>query len=168
MILAKTMLRDVKDRSMKLVVFRGVLVAALLGLSSGAAQAIPITYEMSGNGGYDNPIGSFTYDAASNTYSNVNIWSLDHYTSARSTSTASFLRSTGLLGTSLQLNFASPLSDAGGAISFTGYEQGLLTLFGRISRSGTVSSSGVPSPNVALLFGIGIIGVLLVPRRERA
>ncbi len=153
------------------------LVAMLLVSVAGTANAVPIIYSMTGNGFYDNPIGSFTYDASTNTYSDVSIWSLDYYGSARSSSTASSFRSTGALGTTLRLNFSDPLTDAGGAISFTGYEQGLLTFFGRVARSGMVDGSSasaarsggsVPAPDAALLLGLGLIGLWLAPRRKAA
>lgn len=146
-----------------------VVIAAFMAfVVAGTANAVPITYSMTGNGFYDNPIGSFTYDAATNTYSDVSIWSLDYYGSALATSTVSSFRSTGVLGTTLRLNFSSPLTDAGGHISFTGYEQGLLTLFGRVARSGTVDGGSVPEPNAAVLLGLALIGLWLAPRRAAA
>ena len=100
---------------------------ALLALAANTAQAIPITYSMTGSGIYSNPVGSFTYDATTNLYSNVSIWSLDYYGSATGNATDRLFRSVGVIGTVLRLTFSSPLSDAGGTISFSGYEQGLLT-----------------------------------------
>ena len=38
-------------------------VLALLALAASQAHAIPVTYSMTGNGIYDNPVGTFTYDA---------------------------------------------------------------------------------------------------------
>jgi len=150
-----------------------VLALALLALGASQAQAVPITYTMSGNGGYDNPIGSFTYDAATNAYSDVSIWSLDYYSSALSSSTASSFRSIGAIGTSLRLTFSSALTDAGGDFTFTGYERGILTLFGRVVRSGEIHSvepsiqgSSVHEPNASLLLALGLIGLWLAPRRR--
>ena len=127
---------------MRKIMFAPVL--ALLALVATQAHAIPVSYSIHGNGLYDNPVGSFTYDATSNAYSNVSIWSLDYYTSATGNSTDRLLRATGVLGSVLRLTFASPLSDAGGNISFSGYERGLLTLFGRVNRVGEVSGGGNP------------------------
>jgi hypothetical protein len=143
-------------------------VLALVALAAGQAHAIPISYTLTGNGIYDNPVGSFTYDATTNFYTGVDIWSLDHYTSAVGNTADTLLRSNGaLFGTILRLTFSAPLTDAGGNISFSGYEQGVLTLFGRVVRTGTASGSGasVPEPGAALLFLLGVAGVRFFPQR---
>ncbi len=104
------------------------LVLTALGLLAGQAQAIPVNYSIGGNGIYGNPVGTFTYDATTNLFSNVDIWSLDHFSSATGNSADSLLLATGAMGIVLRLVFASPLSDAGGTITFSGYERGVLTL----------------------------------------
>jgi hypothetical protein len=146
-------------------------VLALLALAAGPVHAIPVSYTMTGNGIYDNPVGTFTYDAATNIFSSVDIWSLDHYTAAIGNNADTLLRSTGaLFGTTLRLTFSAPLTDAGGNISFSGYERGILTLFGRVIRSGSVESgsTNVPEPSAALLLLLGLAGVRYFPRRMAA
>ncbi len=146
-------------------------VLALLALAASQAHAIPVTYSMTGNGIYDNPVGSFTYDADSHSYSSVSIWSLDYYSRAVGDATNQVMNATGLMGTRLMLTFSAPLgTDASGNITFSGYEQGILTFFGRarqIERSGTVTSTGasVPEPSAALLLLLGLAGVWFAPRR---
>ena len=144
-----------------------ISILALLALAANQAHAIPITYSMAGSGLYGNPVGSFTYDAATDAFSNVSIWSLDHYGSA--TGNDNRLNSTGALGTILRLTFSSSLSDAGGNVGFSGYEQGVLTLFGRVARNGQVSggsSANVPEPGTVLLLSAGLFGLALARRRS--
>jgi hypothetical protein len=83
-------------------------VLALLALVAGQARAIPVAYTMTGNGFYDNPVGTFTYDATTNVFTGVDIWSLDHYTSAIGNNADTLLRSTGALGTIMRLTFSAP------------------------------------------------------------
>lgn len=153
------------------------ILLTVLGLVAGQAQAIPVTYSISGNGIYGNPVGSFTYDATTNLFSSVDIWSLDHFTSATGNSADGLLLATGAMGTVLRLVFASPLSDAGGTISYSGYERGVLTLGVRRVREGTVTSivpgassgaAGVYEPGATLLLILGLAAVFLVPRRRLA
>jgi hypothetical protein len=104
------------------------LVLTALGLLASQAQAIPVNYSIGGNGICGNPVGTFTYEATTNLFSSVDIWSLDHFSSATGNSADSLLLATGAMGIVLRLVFASPLSDAGGTITFSGYERGGLTL----------------------------------------
>jgi hypothetical protein len=145
-----------------------LLAIALMGLGTSAAHAVPITYTVTGNGLlYGNPVGSFTYDAASNTYSNISLWSLDHYNRAAAGSSASSLTAIGVMRSVLSLVFSAPLTDAGGNLTFTGYERGVATLWGRLEISGEVRGANVPEPAAALLLGLGLVALWLAPRRER-
>ena len=147
-----------------------------IGWVASEAHAVPVTYAIEGNGVYGNPVGSFTYNASTNLFSNVDIWSLDHYTFATGNSTDSLLRATGAMGSVLRLVFDSPLTDEGGLLTFSGYEQGVLTLGLRLRREGEASSSlvtassgaGVYEPGATLLFVLGLLLVLLFPRRGLA
>jgi len=157
---------------------RQTLAAFLItavGLLATQAQAMPVSYSIDGSGFYGNPVGSFTYDASTNRFSNVDIWSLDHFTSATGNATDRLMRATGALGSVLRLVFDSPLSDAGGVLTFSGYEQGVLTLGLRLRREGAASSNivsgsgtGVYEPGATLLFILGLALVLLMPRRSLA
>jgi hypothetical protein len=152
------------------------LLVTVLGLAASQVHAVALTYSIEGDGVYGNPVGSFTYDAATNLFSNVDIWSLDHYTSATGSSTDRLLRATGAMGSVLRLTFNSPLSDSGGLLTFSGYEQGVLTLGLRLRRQGEASSNlvtaasgaGVYEPGATLLFVLGLLLVLVVPRRGLA
>lgn len=145
-----------------------ILAAALLGLGASAAHAVPITYTVTGNGLlYGNPVGSFTFDAATNTYSNVSLWSLDHYNRADASSSASSLMAIGVMRSVLSLVFSAPLTDAGGNFTFTGYERGVLTFWGTVARSGDARSASVPEPAAPLLLGLGLLALWLAPRRNR-
>jgi len=155
------------------------LLVTVLGLLAGQTQATPVTYAIDGSGIYGNPVGSFTYDASTNLFSNVDIWSLDHFTAAAGNATDRLLRATGALGSVLRLVFDAPLSDAGGVLTYSGYEQGVLTLGFRLRRegaassnivaaSGTGSGAGVYEPGATLLFILGLVLVFLMPRRRVA
>lgn len=152
----------------KLMRIMGLSILATLALVANQAQATQITYSITGNGFYDNPMGSFTYDAKENKYSSVSIWSLGYYGSASGGDTV--LASTGsLFGTKLWLEFHEPLSYAGGNVGFSGYEKGLLTFFGRVKRSGTINGPvGVPEPGALLLLGAGLVGLGFLRRRSNA
>ena len=148
--------------------FASIAAIALLALNIGTAQAVPITYSVEGDAWLDRPFGTFTYDASTNTYSNVSIWSSDYYSVAdASTSTPLILRAIGLLNSVLHLEFDTALTDAGGNIGFTGWERGILVWRGHAIRSGEVTGANVPEPSAALLMGLGIAGLLL-GRRMRA
>jgi hypothetical protein len=163
-----------KDVAMARRTLSGLLLA-VLGLVASQAQAIPVNYAISGSGVYGNPVGSFTYDAATNHFTNVDIWSLDHFTTATGSTTDRLLRATGALGSVLRLTFAAPLTDAGGTLSFSGYEQGILTMGLRVVRFGSATSNsivpaslgaGVYEPGATLLLILGLVAVFLIPRRN--
>jgi hypothetical protein len=163
-----------KEVSMARRTLSGILIT-VLGLLATQAHAIPVNYTISGNGIYGNPVGSFTYNAATNQFTNVDIWSLDHFTVATGNSSDSLLRATGELGSVLRLVFTAPLSDAGGTLNYSGYEQGILTLGFRVARAGSATSivpaangAGVYEPGATLLLILGLAAVFVIPRRRLA
>jgi hypothetical protein len=151
--------------------FTTIAAIALLALNIGTAQAVPITYTVEGDALFDRPFGTFTYDAEageSGTYSNVSIWSSDYYRMVDADeSNATALQLIGLLNSVLRLEFDTALTDAGGNISFSGWEKGILVWKGFARRSGEVIGANVPAPSAVLLMGLGIAGLLL-GRRMRA
>jgi hypothetical protein len=154
-------------KEFRVFTFASIAAIALLALNIGTAQAVPITYSVEGDAWLDRPFGTFTYDASTNTYSNVSIWSSDYYSVAdASASTSMALQAIGLLNSVLRLEFDTAL-DAGGNIGFSGWERGALVWRGYAKRSGEVIGANVPEPSAALLMGLGIAGLLL-GRRMRA
>ena len=155
-------------RGSSAVKIAGLAILATLSLAAGQASAMPITYSITGNGIYDNPVGSFMYDAAGG-YSHVSIWSLDYY--GKASGNANSLSATGsILGWKLNLNFSGSLPTSGGSVSFKGTE-GLRTFFGHVvlPRSGTIDGAvNVPEPGALFLLGAGLIGLGLVRRRSVA
>ena len=147
--------------------FTTIAAIALLALNLGTAQAGPITYTVEGDAWLDRPFGTFTFDTDTDTYSNVSIWSSDYYRIVDTGESNAFvLQVIGLLNSVLRLEFHGSL-DAGGNISFSGSERGVLVWTGFARRSGEVIGANVPAPSAALLMGLGIAGLLL-GRRMRA
>lgn len=48
------------------------VLITVLGLAASEVQAVSLRYSIEGNGVYGNPVGSSTYDAATNFFSRVN------------------------------------------------------------------------------------------------
>ena len=139
---------------------------AMLALAANQAHAIPISYSMSGNGIYDNPVGSFTYDVATNRYSNVSIWSLDYYASAGGSATA--MRSTGLIGCGALVDFQQPAVGCRGQHQLLRSRAGLLTFSDGCTGKGAFNggSANVPEPDPFPVPGVGLAGLGIVRRRS--
>jgi len=128
---------------------------------SAASTAAPIVWTFDSTS-LMSPSGQFTFDASTSTYSDVNIvgFLLDDYVSA--SGTALSLTSNGdFFGDLLSISFNAPLTDLGGTVAFTGFEDA--GVFGIFDIAGSViaPSQSVPAPATLALLGLGVLGLRL-------
>jgi hypothetical protein len=140
-----------------------VAVLAAASLWCGQAFAIPITWQVDGNNFLGNPSGSFVYDATTNVYSGIDLageLGVPYHAFVSGNSTT--LTAASQIFTTLSLYFTSPLTNAGGTISFTSATGSFL---GSIRGSGGTVAARVPEPGTLSMLGAGLVGLALIRRR---
>jgi len=166
------------------------IIGALCFILTTSVQAAPVTWTLNDVGFDDGEIleGSFTFDADTNSYSNVYIYSSDYsYAGYSDTALPPFVIWNSIYSSSnenylggetaydfvglfiLDLRFDSALTNAGGSVSLlpTSYEglyQGEFVAFERAVVSGTLSAVPIPAP--AWLFGSALAGLGWMRRKQ--
>jgi len=144
-----------------------------------SAQAIPVSWTLSAssNTWYTNAYGTFTYDADTNVYSNINLTTNsasgyfdDYLPDTVAIAKSDFLRTDGFCGIGpcwLALSFGDALTNAGGTVSLvpSSFVRNLDT-DGIASLAGSVSASNVPVPAAVWLFGSALAGLGWIRRTQ--
>lgn len=175
--------------------FARIALCAGLAAMASLAQASPVHWVLNGVQFTDGSTatGSFDFDAATTTYSNVSITTSTNSTTYLTTDLATVfgLDATGInlidnfvsggnnSGSAiLNLDFVSALTDAGGVvgitIGFPSFEGSCLaancgsgTILRESVRGGSVVGTAIPEPGVLSLVGLSLAGLALT-RRSRA
>ena len=156
-----------------------LLLAALLMLSPLVANAIPITWTISNSTNGNHNGGMFDYDADTGIYAPVDISGccIDDYdlnngaTVDLANSNASQLSLDGYIyPDSLLLEFAAPLTNAGGVLSVNWFEKlnylDVSNTDYNYSGTMTITSASVPEPTTLALLGLGIAGIGFSRKRK--
>lgn len=174
-----------------------VVLAIALAAASGLTQAAPITWTLSGVTFVDlsTASGSFSYDAATQTYvswnitttptvnrflnGNTSLLGATYTTNSLTNASTSYFQNPSsfgvknLAGNSFGLNFSQPLTAAGGSVALLSFAKGF-EFAGFNSRSVTAGSvfaaAPVPEPETYALMvaGLGVLGAALRRKKTAA
>ena len=143
------------------------------------AEAAVVTWtlknvSLSGSGQIGSANGSFDFDAATDTFSNINISAAETYGSISFLNgDASFLELSSGRPSFLNMSFDSALTESGGTIGVA-VEETIILFTSPIPITAFLSGSGfvtgtpaVPIPAAAWLFGSGLLGLIGIARRKK-